>query len=254
MRKYLILLLFLFSITPIWSQTRTVHLFVALCDNQYQGIVKVPAGIGNGQDARNNLYWGAGYGVKTFFSKKSNEWKLVSTLPSPDPRILERLLFKHTTKDVYLLADAWDGKFIQNCTENFLLAANAQGGIKVQTGEKELDFGGNSDMLAYIGHDGLMDFEVEPAFVENTRTKPETIILACFSKKYFSPLIQQAGATPLLWTTHFMAPEAYSLEAALNGWVRNETPAQIEERAAQAYNLYQKCGMKGARGLFCTGF
>src|SRR5688572_31348119 len=51
------------------SLTRTIHIFVALCDNKYQGIVPVPAGIGNGQDPKNNLYWGAGYGLKSFFSK-----------------------------------------------------------------------------------------------------------------------------------------------------------------------------------------
>jgi hypothetical protein len=28
---------------------RTIHVLVALCDNAHQGIVKVPAGIGNGQ-------------------------------------------------------------------------------------------------------------------------------------------------------------------------------------------------------------
>src|SRR6188474_1339529 len=55
------------------SQLKTIHVFVALCDNKYQGIVPVSAKIGNGQDAASNLYWGAAYGVKTFFSK-SSEW------------------------------------------------------------------------------------------------------------------------------------------------------------------------------------
>lgn len=254
MRKLLILVLLLLSFVIGFSQSRTIHAFVALCDNEHQGIVKVPAGIGNGQDARTNLYWGAGYGLKTFFSKKSAEWKLVSSLPSPDERILERLLFKHTEKDVYLLADAWDGKHIETCTQLFLMASNGQGAFEVISGQKRLNFGGDANLLAYIGHDGLMDFELDPPLLDSPKGTRETIILACFSKKYFAPHIQKTGALPLLWTTHFMAPEAYSLEAALNGWVRKETPAQIEERAAQAYNLYQKCGIKGARGLFCTGF
>ena len=42
-----------------------VHVVVALCDNEHQGIVPVPATLGNGQDPRNNLYWGALYGVRT---------------------------------------------------------------------------------------------------------------------------------------------------------------------------------------------
>ena len=46
--------------TELRAQQRVIHVVVALCDNQYQGIVKVPAGIGNGQKASTNLYWGAG--------------------------------------------------------------------------------------------------------------------------------------------------------------------------------------------------
>ena len=38
---------------------RLVHVFVALADNAHQGIVPVPAALGNGDDAAQNLYWGA---------------------------------------------------------------------------------------------------------------------------------------------------------------------------------------------------
>ena len=41
------------------NAARVVHVFVALCDNEHQGIVPVPARIGNGEDPDNNLYWGA---------------------------------------------------------------------------------------------------------------------------------------------------------------------------------------------------
>ena len=51
-----------------------------------------------------------------------------------------------------------------------------------------------------------------------------------------------------------MAPEAYTIKWALDGWVLNETSAQIRERAAQAYNHYQKCGIKAARRLLVTGY
>ncbi|MDR2238683.1 MAG: hypothetical protein LBE92_21425 [Chryseobacterium sp.] len=56
------------------EKTKTIHVLVALCDNKYQGIVPVPEKIGNGQDPDQNLYWGAAYGVRTYF-KKSKEWK-----------------------------------------------------------------------------------------------------------------------------------------------------------------------------------
>src|SRR5213596_1995295 len=37
---------------------RVAHVLVALADNKYQGIVPVPAAIGNGDDPVRNLYWG----------------------------------------------------------------------------------------------------------------------------------------------------------------------------------------------------
>jgi hypothetical protein len=66
----------------------------------------VPARIGNGDDPANNLYWGAMFGVKTFF-KRSGDWKLIAEARNPRAGILERLIFKHQFKEVYLIADAY---------------------------------------------------------------------------------------------------------------------------------------------------
>lgn len=48
------------------QELRTIHVFVALCDNVNQGIVHVPEKIGNGQDPKSNLYW------KNYYFKLSN--------------------------------------------------------------------------------------------------------------------------------------------------------------------------------------
>ena len=79
-------------------------------------------------------------------------------------------------------------------------------------------------------------------------------MLSCYSQYYFRDFIQQAGATPLVWSTHLMAPEAYTIAWALEGWIEEESNEEIAERAAKAYNHYQKCGIKGARILLVTGF
>lgn len=253
MRNLLALTLLLLAVTAN-AQPRTIHVFVALCDNVNQGIVPVPAGIGNGQNAGTNLYWGAGYGVKTFFSKKSADWKLVSVLPATDNNILERLLFRHVKQDVYMLAEAYDGATMGDCIADYLQAANRQHPVRVDWEGCPLDFGGGSDLLAFIGHNGLMDADVNVHYNKVMEPGPQAIILACYSKSYFTEDVKASGALPLLWTTHLMAPEAYVLDAALKGWVAGEIGLQVEERAAQAYNLYQKCGINGARNLFTTGF
>ena len=108
----LILILSLFFLSS-FGQVRTIHVFVALCDNENQGIVPVPKAIGNGKDTRNNLYWGAGYGVKNYFDRKTTDWKFIRAIKSNNPIVLERLLFKHVNKEIYLLADAYDGEKIK---------------------------------------------------------------------------------------------------------------------------------------------
>ena len=104
MTELRITLLFAFLISTTASHAqRVIHVVVALCDNQYQGIVKVPAGIGNGQDARTNLYWGAGYGVKTHFNR-SEEWIAQPASQATDTHILERAVWKHKDSAVYILS------------------------------------------------------------------------------------------------------------------------------------------------------
>ncbi len=239
--------------TPTYDTlTKTIHIFVALCDNKYQGIVPVPAGIGNGQDPNFNLYWGCGYGIRTYF-KKSSEWKLLNT-SKPGNNILERLVFKHTSKNYYLVADAYDGKYIKQCTKEFLSSSAGNRKYTLEVDNTTIGIGGNASLLAYIGHDGLMDFNIDEKFTNTDSKKRDVIILACFSKMYFEPHLKSANVNPLVWTSNLMCPEAYTVHDAISGYINNETNEQIRTRAAKAYNKYQKCGEKAARNLLITGF
>jgi hypothetical protein len=250
--KSIITFLFVCLSFTAFSQKK-IHVFVALCDNVHQGIVPVPKSLGNGQNPRTNLYWGALYGVKTHF-KRSKEWELMKTLPTKNPKILERVLFKHKTTDTYLLADAYDGKYIKQTTIDFLKASSGENSIEIKLPNKKIHFGENADLLAYVGHDGLMEFSLPNTFTPKNTEKRDAIILACISKEYFKPYLQQTGANPLVWSTGLMSPEAYTLKWAIDGWILGESDSEIRERAAKAYHKYQKCGMRGARGLLVTGY
>lgn len=240
-------------ICPKNTAYRVIHTFVALCDNEHQGIVKVPTKIGNGKDPENNLYWGCDLGTKTFI-KKHKDWKLIQTLTNPRENVLERCVFKHKTSKTVLVADAYDGEFIKKCTVDFLKSCAGDFNDFVVVDNDSIATGGDADLLTYIGHNGLMDFRLGKTYLPQKTHKREVIILGCISKRYFTPFIKPTGATPLLWTTGLMAPEAYILTAATEGWLKNEPAEAIKERAAQAYNQYQKCGIKGARNLFDTNF
>ncbi|SDP98937.1 hypothetical protein SAMN05428975_4848 [Mucilaginibacter sp. OK268] len=230
---------------------KVIHVFVALCDNKYQGIVPVPPKIGNGQDPDNNLYWGCDNGVRTYF-KKSKDWQLVKT-QKVSRMILERLVFKHRTKKVYLVADAWDGQSIEKTTTDFLYSNSGQLKDTIHYNKQIIGIDGNAQLLAYIGHDGLMDFQLSNSFKNADGKTRDCIILACISKKYFTGFVDQAKANPLIWTTGLMCPEAYTLHDAITGYINQETNESIRNRGVLAYNKYQKCGIKAAQGLLVSG-
>ena len=218
-----------------------IRVFVALCDNENQGIVPVKSSLGKGDDLKGNLYWGALYGVKTFFNK-SDHWSLKSCVKKPfggKNGVLERCIFEDQGYRAKLVADAYRGAEIENAVADFLKAAHEPGG---------------ADMIVYVGHNGLMDFptpKVSPA--ANKMKKPRAIILACKSREYFAPLLKKSAARPLLMTTGFMAPEAYTLDAALWTWLAGNNDLQVRQAAAEAYARYQKIDLPAAQRLFAGG-
>ncbi|PCJ77658.1 MAG: hypothetical protein COA57_16575 [Flavobacteriales bacterium] len=250
--KFIATIVFVTSFSFGFSQ-KTIHVFVALCDNKNQGIVPVSAKLGNGQDPYNNLYWGAMYGVKSFF-KRSPEWQLMKTVKNPQAAILERCIFKHAKEDVWLIADAYDGKEIKKATWGFLRTTAGYNPFLVHVDRKEIKAGSHAQLIAYVGHDGLMDFSIDNYPKPKDNKKRDAIILACISKPYFKDAVKSIGAKPLLWTTGLMAPEAYTLKAAINGWISSESDEQIRQRAAEAYHKYQKCGVSAAKRLLVTGW
>lgn len=240
------------TVTDIPYQNTSKHLthvIVALCDNVNQGIVKVPEAIGNGQDARNNLYWGCAYGVKTYF-KNQEEWTIINSQKMVNDTILERVVFRHKNGKNILIADAYDGKYIKKATDNYLKSLSGQ---LLQTVVLEKDtFGinGNAQLLAFIGHNGLMEFDLPIENYQNKDNKSrDAIILACISQKYFKPYLNKLKANSLVVSTGLMSPEAYTLEAALDSYIGGNEKPHIRLQAAKAYDKYQKCSVNAALGL-----
>lgn len=247
------------KIEKLTNPGRVVHILVALCDNENQGIVPVPAALGNGEDPHRNLYWGAAYGVKTFFSKSAN-WEKLAEIENPKENVLQRVVFKHKRENVFLVADAYRGSRMRATIDDFFAAVSGtkRENLKVENPkitDLTLQIGAGAQLVAFVGHNGLMDFTLEKVPSKKDDEKREAIILACASRQYFAaPLKETSAAVPLLWTTNLMAPEAYIIHDALEGWARGETNAQIRVRAASAYAKYQRINQKAAENLLVTGW
>jgi hypothetical protein len=237
-----------------------IHVVVALCDNDNQGIVPVSRILGNGRDPDKNLYWGAVYGVRTYLTRVAG-WEKIASIKPENNRILDRIVLHsrmergEKSADLYLVADACNGARIREAIQSFLQMAAGYSTEKISvlrgSVKEELAAGGSAHLVSYVGHDGLMDFSLPKvrASAEN-RAARSAIVLACASEDYFPDHLQTADAHALLLTTGLMAPEAYTLDAAIRAWIEKGNAAAVTEASAAAYHRYQKCGLKAARRLF----
>lgn len=239
--------------SPLSNPVRVAHVIVALCDNEHQGIVPVSASLGNGLDPDRNLYWGAAYGVRTFF-ERSRDWRFVETIRKPKSDILERVVFRNPDGGTLLVADAYRGDRLRAALVDFLAAISGSLRTNIDVEGEKIQVYGGADLVAFVGHNGLMDFKIDDAFPAKDKRTRDAVVLACASRPYFKSKLKEAGANPLLWTTNLMAPEAYILHDALEGWVRKEDDFLVRLRAAKAYSRYQKISLDSSKRLFVTGF
>lgn len=239
-----------------------IHAFVPLCDNENQGIVPVSKSLGDGLNLRTNLYWGALYGVKTHF-KKQKDWKFLFSQKDLTKNVLERVVFFKKYKNgaqVYFVADAYRGDRMAACLTDYFAALSNENQsefnflpVPTSRRDKKVGIEGNADLIVFNGHNGLMDTNIE--FPNNVHTSAkDAIAVACVSFDYFEKYYQQVNAYPLLNTKNLLAPEAYVLEKVFDTWANLKDEKAIHHAAGSAYNQYQKCGLKGAKRLFQSGW
>jgi hypothetical protein len=234
---------------------KVIHVYVALCDNDSQGIAPVPEKIGNGDDPANNLYWGCSDGSRPIFSK-SKLWKLLSvTKPDNQPKILERLVFQHNKTKAILVVDAWRGREIEPCIREFCqsLAGQRYESFSINLAGKisNINLAGGADFLTFIGHNGLMEFRV-PEMKPNPyrKQKVDAAVLCCQSKSFFSGHLKTAKVKPAVMTASNMYPGAFILHDVLEGWFAGQSQKQLRLRAAKAYAKNQKISTKSAMNVF----
>lgn len=237
------------------------HVVVALCDNIYQRIVPVPLQLGSGDHPQSNLYWGAMYGVKGFFSRQ-DRWQAHEVKRPLREHVLDQIAYvtavehEGENKTLVVFAEAWRGKNIKQSIEYYLSALAGQHPEEIELildgVNTSIEIGSSASVLSYIGHNGLMDFELSSPSSE-LASSPLSITLACKSEEYFRPHFEKLNNHSLLPTTGLMAPEAYTLEAALLAWAAGESGDTIHEASSATYAKYQRAKISWARRLFLTG-
>ena len=230
--KTILTILLVVTSTVLHAAAKQVRVFVALCDNKTQRIVPVGAKIGNGDDPDANLYWGCTDGLGSFF-KKSGRWKVVESKSDVSHTVVRSLKLRHADGSMELLAEAYRGSEIKQCLKDFESAAA----------------GNQYDLVAYIGHNALMDFSLDPP-KKTEGNDTEVIVLCCMSEAYFGDRLRGLGCKPLLTTQQLMYPGSFILHAVLESWSNGGKPADLVNAAAKAYARNQKISVKAAAGVF----
>ena len=167
---------------------------------------------------------------------------------------MERVIFRHRLQNVYLVADAYRGSRMKETIDDFFTAVSGKDVENIELPGVRLQVLATADLVAFVGHNGLMDFTLQTMPEKHDDKKRDAIILACSSRGFFFKYLKKTGAEPLLWTSNLMAPEAYILHDALEGWVRNDSATNIRVRAAAAYAKYQGISQASAQNLLVTGW
>lgn len=215
---------------------KQVAVFVALCDNEHQGIAPVPAAIGNGDDPERNLYWGCSDALPRLL-RRSKDWgrPLVpeAWLGKPEA-VLRTLVCTRVDSAVTVTAYAWRGDAMQECLEAFEAALVS----------------GKFELVVFLGHNGLMDEDLpEPA--QRAEKAADAMVLCCLSQEYFSPRLEKLGSRAVLTTRQFMYPAGQVVLAALDAWMRDANDlSAIHHAAGKAYAANQKISLRAGKGVF----
>src|SRR5262249_50262876 len=143
--------------------------------------------------------------------------------------------YRHIAGSAVLYARAYRGSAIKTCLSDFQSAVQH----------------GSYDLVVYIGHNGLMDFELpQPTKTGKQTKRPDCVVLCCKSESYFRARLTDAGGRPILLTTQLMYPGAFLLGAIADPWLKGAHRSALRESAGAAYAQNQKISRKSGLGVF----
>jgi hypothetical protein len=237
------------------NEPLVVHVFVPLCDNKHQAIARVGGKLGEGRNLRTNLYWGAGYGLKTWF-ERSKEWKFLKAELNPDSFILERLVYTRTYKNnarLFLVLDAWAGDKMKECLTVYFKSLSGEIKNSLFVDSSRIAINGLADFIIFNGHNGLMDNDI-PFFSNIDQVEKDAAVIACGSYYYFVARFKRLKTYPLLLTNNLLPPEAYIISAVIDNWAVMAPEEEIRKSAARAMAKIHKKPIQACDNTFSTGW
>jgi hypothetical protein len=243
-----------------------VQVHVPLCDSSVTRCGN--AKLGDGDQPSTNLYWATTPGFGKWFERRGTGWTRLLRATEPaatgDPDVLELRVYKQSIKapaswrergapgrfDVILVIHAWRGTAIDRALDAYArdVSQATLRSITLADGSV-LAAGGAAQLVAFVGHNRLMDLDAyqwpEPGSVAKG-----TIAIACHTAAYMKRDVSAPTRVPLLMTTDFLFSNAAPLEASVLAFARGEGYAAIRRTAAEAYAGVRKRELRHVFGAF----
>ncbi|MBN2719039.1 MAG: hypothetical protein JXX14_24540 [Deltaproteobacteria bacterium] len=254
--------------------------YVALCDNDSQGIIPVKnPSICNGDDPERNIYW-TGNGIAGYL--KSHGWKRVKSNSNGhgingDSIIIRQDVWQKRvfagqglrqngaprSFNAYVVAKAYRGSRIHDAMKHYFEAIHFDSAENIELPDgKDIAAAGQSHIVGYIGHDYLMDAPSgTAAFMDLTSARHHrtsvlskgTFALACISNEYVRPFVSYSNVYILAMNNFLTYPSAWTVGGIIDGIAAGGSGKTIYRSAATQFSRGQKCGMKWALKAFSFG-
>jgi hypothetical protein len=227
--------------------------YVALCDNDSQGIVPVRnRNICMGDVPERNLYWATSGGLKAH--AQTRRWKRVLYEKHPNELLAARAVWKKGIPpggalrargvpgpiDVYLVGLAYRGVKIRTAMVDYLKAVRRDHGEELALPNgKKITYQGKSHVLGFIGHDYFMDEPNIPGLLKETAGNGHlakgVFGLACMSDDFFRPAIERRNTHILVLNKQLAYPSAFTALGVLRAIAAGQNHKGIHREAARAF-------------------
>jgi hypothetical protein len=227
---------------------------VPLCDAE---LIDCGGGrAGRPDDLDHNVYWGAVFGQKRFFDRKTSPWTRTFDAVGGYP-LLERAAFSRTLPpgpwgapaagELIVVFEAFDARAIDRALARFF--DGAAGGATVTLGDADRRRTLAVHVVGWAGHNRLMDDVPLPKIAAKGTAIP-SFVMACESESYFGAPLRKLGSAPILTTKTRMAPEGYVVDALVRALGDAASIDDVRGRTIDAYAKWQRLERRAASGVF----
>ncbi|MBN2531073.1 MAG: hypothetical protein JXR76_32105 [Deltaproteobacteria bacterium] len=252
-----------------------VTVYVALCDNDSQGIIPVKnRAICNGDDPLKNIYW-KGNGIAGYL--KAHQWHKVQSRQDVSNTVVIEEVWSKTQFastalqkmgfprqfSVSIIAKAYRGNRIGDAMKDYLDAVNNDSPQTIALSDgRLLQGGGQSHLVGYIGHNYMMDVSegtstwwmLKHTWSKGTSTTPKgTFALACESNAYIRPFVSRQNIYILMMNKFLTYPSAWTVGGIIDGLATGGDGNSIFKHGVRQFAKGQQCGLCWAKKAFSFG-